>query len=146
MSDIVTDLRSVSCFYCAGGLEERAANEIDRLRADLAQRTAERDAANARLALSMEAHQITISGTVASLLHTNTLTREAAGCKDGEDLIAVVRGLRAERDEARREICKRDARENWIVGESPEGVVINTPEREARLRGWNCFDAKEAKP
>jgi hypothetical protein len=24
--------------------------------------------------------------------------------------------------------------------------VINTPEREARLRGWNCFDAKEAKP
>jgi hypothetical protein len=40
-NDIVTDLRSVSCFYCAGGLEERAANEIDRLRADLAQRTAE---------------------------------------------------------------------------------------------------------
>jgi hypothetical protein len=84
VSDIVTDLRSVSCFYCAGGLEERAANEITRLRADLAQRT-------------------------------------------------------AERDEARLEICEREARENWIVGESPEGVVINTPEREARLRGWDCF-------
>jgi hypothetical protein len=55
----------------------------------------------------------------------------------------------AERDEARREICEREARENWIVGESPDGVVINTPEREARLRGWDCFDLideKEAKP
>jgi len=41
MSDIVTDLRSVSFFYCAGGLEERAADYIDRLRAELAQRTAE---------------------------------------------------------------------------------------------------------
>jgi predicted RNase H-like nuclease (RuvC/YqgF family) len=73
------------------------ARELER---ELAQRTAERDAANARLALSMEAHQITISGTVASLLHMITLTREAAGCRDGDNLIAVVRGLRADRDEA----------------------------------------------
>jgi hypothetical protein len=50
----------------------------------------------------------------------------------------------AERDEARREICERNARENWIVGDPyGKGFVINTPEREARLRGWDCFDAKE---
>jgi hypothetical protein len=57
------------------------------LRADLA-------AANARLAVSMEAHQITISGTVASLLHTITLTREAAGCRDGDNLPAFVGVMR----------------------------------------------------
>jgi hypothetical protein len=67
---------------------------VERLRAELAQRTAERDAANARLALSMEAHQITISGTVASLLHTITLTREAAGCRDGDNLRAFVSDMR----------------------------------------------------
>jgi hypothetical protein len=55
---------------------------------------AERDEANARLALSMEAHQITISGTVASLLHTITLTREAAGCRDGDNLPAFIGNMR----------------------------------------------------
>jgi hypothetical protein len=68
--------------------------EIERLRAELAKAEAERDAANARLAVSMEAHQITISGTVASLLHTITLTREAAGCRDGDDLPAFVGNMR----------------------------------------------------
>ena len=62
-------------------------DEIKRLRAELA-------AANARLAVSMEAHQITISGTVASLLHTITLTREAAGCRDGDNLPAFVGVMR----------------------------------------------------
>jgi hypothetical protein len=42
----------------------------------------------------MEAHQITISGTVASLLHMITLTREAAGCRDGDNLPAFVGNMR----------------------------------------------------
>jgi hypothetical protein len=75
--------------------------EVYDLRAELARRTAEvakanaeRDEANARLAVSMEAHQITISGTVASLLHMITLTREAAGCRDGDNLRAFVSNMR----------------------------------------------------
>jgi predicted RNase H-like nuclease (RuvC/YqgF family) len=68
--------------------------ENARLTADLDEKTAERDAANARLAVSMEAHQITISGTVASLLHMITLTREAAGCRDGDNLPAFVGNMK----------------------------------------------------
>jgi hypothetical protein len=70
------------------------------------------------------------------VLFARTLERELNAAK------ADLAQRTAERDEARREICEREARENWIVTESPEGVVINTPapEREARLRGWNCFD------
>jgi hypothetical protein len=87
--------------------------EITRLRAELAQRTAELDAA--RLCLSVV---------------------EEIAERSGE----INKSLTAERDEARREICEREARENWIVGDPyGKGVVINTPEREARLRGWDCF-------
>jgi len=64
-NDIVTNLRSASRFDCAGGLVERAADEIDRLRAEVndlfaavaalkaevAQRTAERDEARRELCL-----------------------------------------------------------------------------------------------
>jgi hypothetical protein len=100
-----------------------AAEEIARRRGAMVDAlTAERDAANARLALSMEAHQITISGTVASLLHMITLTREAAGCKDGENLIAVVRGLRAERDEAV-DALKRIATYDYRGNQSGESQI-----------------------
>jgi hypothetical protein len=68
--------------------------ELNAAKAEVAKANAERDAANARLAVSMEAHQITISGTVASLLHTITLTREAAGCRDGDNLRAFVGNMR----------------------------------------------------
>jgi hypothetical protein len=110
-----------------GGMRDDAdfARELER---DLAKATAERDAANARLALSMEAHQITISGTVASLLHTNTLTREAAGCRDGDNLIAVVRGLRAERDEAV-DALKRIATYDYRGNQSGESQIA----RHARI-------------
>ncbi len=67
------------------------ARELER---DLAAAKADAKTANARLAVSMEAHQITISGTVASLLHTITLTREAAGCRDGDNLRAFVGNMR----------------------------------------------------
>ena len=52
-----------------------------------------------------------------------------------------------ERDFAQREICERNARENRIVSDpiSVKGFVINTPEREARLRGWKCYGTEEAK-
>jgi hypothetical protein len=67
------------------------ARELER---DLAAAKADAKTANARLAVSMEAHQITISGTVASLLHTITQTREAAGCRDGDNLRAFVGNMR----------------------------------------------------
>ena len=69
-------------------------DELESLRAKLAKAEAERDLANARLAVSMEAHQITISGTVASLLHTIALIREAAGCRDGDNLRAFIGNMR----------------------------------------------------
>ena len=67
-NDIVTNLRSVSRFDCTGGLVERAADKIDRLRAEVndlfaavaafkaevAQRTAERDEAR-RIACDADA-------------------------------------------------------------------------------------------
>jgi len=40
----------------------------------------------------------------------------------------------AERDEARREVCERA----W--GNRPDVACY------ARMRGWDCFDAKEGKP
>jgi hypothetical protein len=74
-------------------LAQRTA-ERDALAADLAQRTAERDEARARLAVSMEAHQTTILGPVAVLLRNLTQTREAAGCRDGDNLRAFVGNMR----------------------------------------------------
>ena len=62
------------------------------------------------------------------------------------NVVDAIRLLVKQRDEARREICEREARENWIVGECPDGVVINTPKREAQIRGWKCYDAEGAKP
>ena len=74
---------------------------------------------------------------------TITVTPRGAGKREINRLRAELIIVSIERDFAQREICERDARENWIVGESPEGVVINTPEREARLRGWNCYGTEE---
>jgi hypothetical protein len=72
------------------------AEKVERvaLAVELAQRTAERDEANSRLAVSMEAHQKTILGPVAVLLRNLTLTREAAGCRDGDNLTAFVGNMR----------------------------------------------------
>ncbi len=83
MSDIVTDLRSVSCFYCNGGLEERAANEIELLRAELAQRTAEREAANAE-----RGELRTTVKMVADLAHAGGLSG-----KDIHEIFIAIRGL-----------------------------------------------------
>ena len=69
----------------------KVAEELER---DLVAAKADSETANARLAVSMEAHKITISGTVASLLHMITLTREAAGCRDGDNLRAFVSNMR----------------------------------------------------
>jgi hypothetical protein len=41
----------------------------------------------------------------------------------------------AERDEARRDLCN-------LIG----GFDVRRSRRAAKLRGWDCFDAKEAKP
>jgi hypothetical protein len=68
--------------------------EMEELRAEVAKANAERDAANARLAVSMEAHQKTILGPVAVLLRNLTQTREAAGCRPADDLPAFVGNIR----------------------------------------------------
>lgn len=50
----------------------------------------------------------------------------------------------AERDEARRKLCEADANHNMIFFDhSINGYATNTPQRVARLRGWDCFE-KEA--
>lgn len=67
--------------------------------------------------------------TIASLLHTIALIREAAGC-GGEvmlaDLPAFVKGLRDQRDDARREVC-------YEYGSKAEMLAA------ADRRGWDCF-------
>jgi hypothetical protein len=46
----------------------------------------------------------------------------------------------AERDEARRKLCEADANHNMIFFDhSINGYATNTPQRVARLRGWDCF-------
>jgi hypothetical protein len=46
------------------------------------------------------------------------------------DLLQVIASLRAERDEARREVCRNEA--NHLP-------TMADPRREAARRGWNCF-------
>ena len=71
--------------------------------------------------------------TIASLLHTIALIREAAGC-GGEvtlmELPAFVERVRAERDEARREVCLLRA-----PSTQPSSIASYAIER-----GWDCFD------
>jgi cell division protein FtsB len=87
---------------------------IATLRADLAQRTAERDALAAEVAaLKAEVSRISLRWEIAD--HRVSL-------------------LWAERDEARREVCRLIA----FGFDGPKGA--------ARQRGWDCFDAKEVKP
>jgi hypothetical protein len=72
---------------------------------------------------------------------TITVTPRGAGKREIDRLRAELMISNMERDFAQREICERNARENRIVSDpiSAKGFVINTPEREARLRGWDCF-------
>ena len=46
------------------------------------------------------------------------------------DLLQVIASLRAERDEARREVCRNEA--NHLP-------TMADPHREAARRGWDCF-------
>jgi hypothetical protein len=69
----------------------KVAEELER---ELVAAKADAKTANARLAVSMEAHQTTILGTVAVLLRNLTQTREAAGCRDGDNLPAFVGNMR----------------------------------------------------
>lgn len=74
--------------------------------------------------------------TIASLLHTIALIREAAGC-GGEvmlaDLPAFVKGLREERDKAQRELC------SVLSGFDPRKAKAFS-----KRRGWDCFNAPHA--
>jgi hypothetical protein len=96
--------------------------ELSRLRADLAQRTAERNALKAA---------------------NTSLAGDAVGLR-----IACA-ALKAERDEARRSACMFKALYmDPRIGFSPmTDNEVNAEARKiaARMR-WDCFDAKEAKP
>ena len=50
------------------------------------------------------------------------------------DLLQVIASLRAERDEARREVCRNEA--NHLP-------TMADPHREAARRGWDCFKKEE---
>jgi hypothetical protein len=69
----------------------KVAEELER---ELVAAKADAKTANARLAVSMEAHQATILGPVAVLLRNLTQTREAAGCRPADDLPAFVGNMR----------------------------------------------------
>jgi hypothetical protein len=73
---------------------------------------------------------------------TIIVTPRGAGKREIDRLRAELMISNMERDGAQREICERKALENRIVVDSIQRVVINTPEREARLRGWKCYDAE----
>lgn len=46
------------------------------------------------------------------------------------DLLSVIDSLRAERDDARQFVCRRD----YLLN----GLTV-TPQEIAKIRGWNCF-------
>ena len=56
-----------------------------------------------------------------------------------EELRAELAGRTAERDKTRRLYCIEMSRQSL----DPKRF---TPERNAKERGWNCFDAKEGEP
>lgn len=71
------------------------------------------------------------SETITSLLHTIALIREAAGVNEKpmlSELPDVIRKLRKERNEARRQICEMLHEEGG-----------RSPEEWAERKGWNCF-------
>ena len=50
-----------------------------------------------------------------------------------QELMATINRLTAERDEARREICIRTS------------YPDRTPETEAKMRGWDCYEKDNEK-
>ena len=113
--------------------ESMLRGEIDRLRADLAQRTAERDAEAA---------------TVASLLRTIALIREAAGVDCAPMLDALpseVGRIVIERDEARRDACMAVAAQLDAEGRLHDMPVtfierVRIAREIAAERGWDCYE------
>jgi hypothetical protein len=89
--------------------------------------------------------------TIASLLHTIALIREASGLEGVMlgDLPREIAALKAERDEARRSACIFKARYmDTRIGFSPmtEDEANAEARRIAARMRWDCFDAKEGKP
>jgi hypothetical protein len=120
MSDIVNRLRFDFRDRDADEVEEMS-QEITRLRADLAQRTAERDALAAEVAdLKAEVSRISLRWEIAD--HRVSL-------------------LWAERDEARRWVCQILANPSLVTGLATPGE--GSARDFAAERGWDCFDAKE---
>jgi hypothetical protein len=115
--------------------------EIDRLRVELAAANASNAAFHTLLG---DADRADVE-TVASLLHTIALIREAAGC-GGEvmlaDLPAFVCGLRDQRDEAQRIACDADAAYR-MNGWSDQQYHPSLARQIATERGWNCFTEEE---
>jgi uncharacterized protein involved in exopolysaccharide biosynthesis len=117
-------------------------DEITRLRADLAQRTAERDALKADLNLvSVNAVNASLLAEVAALRSDLIVTKArvaemqrdlAQRTAERAALAAEVAALKAERDEERRELCE-------LLARSMRG-----PKQVAADRGWDCF--KEVQP
>jgi septal ring factor EnvC (AmiA/AmiB activator) len=102
--------------------------EINRLRADLAQRTAERDALAAEVA-DLKARLDTAWGDLADNERITDHLRD-----DIATLRAELAKAEAERDEARREACE-------LLARSMKG-----PMEIAADRVWDCFDREDVQP
>jgi len=99
--------------------------EVYDLRAELAQRTAERDAREVELTALKNAKSLAEMWRELDTINSVVSQRDEAI---------------AERDEARREICNGVARRN--LPSDFDRMRL----RYAAERGWDCFDAKEGKP
>jgi beta-glucosidase-like glycosyl hydrolase len=104
--------------------------EVDNLRAELAQRTAERDALREQLRLA-NIDQFNSEAEIAALKADLDL---ALSAEISRVRLAELAQRTAERDEARREVCelRADLRS-----------TRTSPKEIAEDRGWDCFDAKE---
>ena len=132
-NDIPQRLRDLRRGDYSRDLFDTAAAEITRLRAELAQRTAEVAQRTADL------DQMTVHRN-AAIEHRDITQQVLNGITVAlSQRTAELAKANAERDEARRMYCVEMSRQS----SEPKKF---TPEWGARLFGWDCFDAKGAKP
>lgn len=87
--------------------------------------------------------------TIASLLHTIALIREAAGVDEKpmlSELPDVIRKLREERDEARRRVCEMSLQLGEIYRRvGGKTVRVTTADDVADMMDWDCYETPESK-
>ena len=94
-------------------------------------------------------HDKTDRETIASLLRTIALIREAAGVNEKpmlSELPDAIRKLREERDEARRRVCEMSLQLGQVFRRiGGKTVEVTTPEGCAEIMRWDCYETPEPK-